>query len=189
MAATLIPTVIGVGLSAWADTEFAWEGFIAAWISTISQALLNVTSKSSIAESGLSGERSQFMLVTIAALLMLSGNIVSEYMRYEPIYDKIVSNDRSRAVLILTALAYHVEYVLNFIVTENVSEVHFSVLDVARRLSIILAGALLFGKVLTALNVFGVVLALFGVLLFNHVKRREATAHALLAESSAKKMS
>lgn len=190
MAATLVPTVAGVALSAWADTEFAWDGFIAAWISTISQALLNVTSKTVIASSGLSGERSQLMLVTIASILMLIGHIAFENLKYEPILEKAAKNEHSLFVLVMVFVAYHVEYVLNFIVTENVSEVHFSVLDVARRLSIILAGAFLFGKVLSLLNIFGVTLALVGVLLFNRVKRQEVQiAGTAVAGSESKKIS
>lgn len=54
-ALTLVPTVAGVALSAWADTEFSWRGFTAAWLSTVSQALLNISSKSSIQATGLSG--------------------------------------------------------------------------------------------------------------------------------------
>jgi hypothetical protein len=176
LAATLIPTVIGVALSAWADTEFAWDGFIAAWISTIAQALLNVSSKTSIQSTGLSGQRSQFVLVTISSILMLIANVGLEFLDWEPIIEKVKKSEKSLAVLILVALAYHVEYVLNFIVTENVSEVHFSVLDVARRLAIILAGAAMFGKVLSGLNVFGVILALLGVLLFSRAKRFEMSS-------------
>ena len=35
--AAMIPIVVGVGLSAYADTQFSWDGFFAAWISTIAQ--------------------------------------------------------------------------------------------------------------------------------------------------------
>ena len=175
LAATLIPTVIGVALSAWADTEFAWDGFMAACISTISQALLNVTSKTSIQSSGLSGQTSQLILVTIASTMMFIGNVAFEFLDWEPIINRAKDDQMALVILVMVSVAYHAEYVLNFIVTENVSEVHFSVLDVARRLSIILAGAIMFGKVLSGLNIFGVSLALTGVLLFNRVKKLQTT--------------
>lgn len=187
MACTLIPTVVGVALSAWADTDFSWDGFIAAWLSTISQSLLNVTSKTSIQSSGLSGQRAQFILVTIASILMLIGDVAFELIDYKAIFRKLEESERARLVFALAALSYHAEYILNFIVTENVSEVHFSVLDVARRLSIILAGALLFGKILTPLNVAGVILALAGVLLFNRVKRAEAVLNVSKVQAPTEK--
>jgi solute carrier family 35 protein E1 len=188
VALTLVPTVLGVALSAWADTEFAWEGFIAAWLSTISQALMNVTSKAAIAKSGLSGQRSQFVLVTIASALMLLADVAFGFVNWRSIRNKLESSERARLVFGLAALAYHIEYVLNFIVAANVSEVHFSVLDVARRLAIILMGAFLFGKLLSPLNVFGVVLALAGVFAFNETRRRE-TAKILEDKSLEKKSS
>lgn len=173
VALTLIPTVVGVALSAWADTEFTWDGFIAAWLSTISQALMNVTSKSGIQKSGLSGQRFQFVLVTIASAITIALDAVFGLIHWGNILKNLESNESAKYVFVLAAVAYHVEYVLNFVVTGNVSEVHFSVLDVARRLGIIVAGAFLFGKILSALNVFGVVLALSGVLAFNEARRRE----------------
>ena len=50
-------------------------------------------------------------------------------------------------MLILAAIAYHIEYLLNFIFVGFVNPVVFSVSDIVRRLAIILVGAKLFGKV------------------------------------------
>lgn len=107
---------------------------------------------------------------------MLIGDVAVESINYSSIIWKLQHEERARLVFASAALSYHIEYILNFIVTENVNEVHFAVLDVARRLAIILAGAVLFGKVLSPLNIFGVVLALFGVLCFNRVRRKELVA-------------
>lgn len=55
-------------------------------------------------------------------------------------------------MLVIAAVAYHIEYLLNFIFVGFVNPVAFSVSDIARRLAIILVGAKLFGKVLRYLS-------------------------------------
>jgi hypothetical protein len=70
-----------------------------------------------------------------------------------------------------------------------------SVADIARRLAIIVAGAILFGKVLTPMNLLGIAVALSGVLsysiLLNLDQRRQQDQHTQVDEdaASAKKFS
>ena len=168
--AAMIPIVVGVGLSAYADTQFSWDGFFAAWISTIAQSLLNVTSKTGISITGLSPQQSQLVLVSIASFFLLVINAFTQTMIWERFFTLCYGDSNVFLVMILTVIAYHVEYVLNFIVTKYVSEVLFSVLDVMRRLSIIIVGAMIFGNSLSYLNIFGVILALTGVMLFSQLK-------------------
>ncbi len=66
-------------------------------------------------------------------------------------------------LMFVAAMAYHVEYSLNFIFVGYVSPVAFSVSDIARRLAIIIIGAFLFNKVLTSNNWIGIIIALGGV--------------------------
>lgn len=167
---TLIPIVTGVALSAVADAQFSWPGFAAAWVSTVAQACLNVSSKSVIASAKLSGRRLQFVLACMGSVMMLavSGGGLEAW--------KICTSESTLALplVLAVALTYHIEYVLNFIVTEAFPQVQFAVMDVMRRLAIILCGAVMFNKELSPLNGLGVLLALCGAAAFSLVKRMEA---------------
>ena len=61
------------------------------------------------------------------------------------------------------------EYVLNFIFVGYVSSVTFSVSDIARRVAIIMTGAVVFNKPLTTMNWVGIAVALGGVLWYTYI--------------------
>ena len=61
------------------------------------------------------------------------------------------------------------EYVLNFIFVGYVSSVTFSVSDIARRVAIIMTGAVVFQKPLTTMNWVGIAVALGGVLWYSFI--------------------
>jgi hypothetical protein len=101
----------------------------------------------------------------------------SEAIAVVTVYDVVIQavsgggggegNWRLLLLILLAALAYHIEYSLNFIFVGFVSPVAFSVCDIARRLGIIVSGAFLFNKTLTSLNVLGILIALAGVLWYS----------------------
>ena len=70
-------------------------------------------------------------------------------------------------LVLAAALAYELEYALNFIFVGCVDPVTFAVCDIGRRLSVIITGAILFDKHLTMLNLCGIALALAGVLAYS----------------------
>jgi drug/metabolite transporter (DMT)-like permease len=73
---------------------------------------------------------------------------------------------------LLAAVTYFVEYSLNFIFVGYVNTLTFSVCDITRRIAIIVVGAFLFDKKLTASNMIGIVLALGGVLGYSFLDAR-----------------
>jgi hypothetical protein len=194
--ATLIPITFGVALSAWTDNDFTIYGFLAAITSTVSQAYLNISSKESITKSGISGSRAQFLLTSIASFTLGTLTVVyclvdeKEYGLWKDIVIKSwYEPEGAGFILIATAVAYHLEYVLNFIVTEECSsDVVFAVLDVCRRLAIILAGAFLFKQCkhtcMPLVNLAGVVLALLGTVAFSISRSKEKQLQQLTEPST-----
>ena len=75
----------------------------------------------------------------------------------------------------LSAVAYYLEYLLNFTYVGFVNPVTFSVSDIVRRIAIILAGAVIFSKPLTAVNFGGVAVALGGVLCYSMAEWKMTT--------------
>jgi len=76
----------------------------------------------------------------------------------------------SAFLVTVAAISYQLEYMLNFTFVGYVSPVTFSVSDVARRLAIIIAGAIIFSKYLTVMNWFGISLSLLGVLWYTYIE-------------------
>ena len=79
---------------------------------------------------------------------------------------RALTSPRAAGLIGAAGVAYHLEYSLNFSFVRLVPPLAFSVADVARRLAVILAGALIFRKALSTLNCVGVALSLGGVLAF-----------------------
>lgn len=159
--ASLVPTVVGVALASAADSSFSVAGFAAALGSTLSQTALNLVSKAQFAKLGIDGPLAQTVLTSCCTLGTL------------PLYACSAPLPASKASVVYAAflfacagLSYHLEYSLNFMFIQLVSPLAFSVADVARRVAIILAGALIFRKPVSPLNALGAALAFGGVLCF-----------------------
>jgi drug/metabolite transporter (DMT)-like permease len=75
-------------------------------------------------------------------------------------------------LLIICVIAYCIEYGMNFIVVSYVSPIVFSVIDIARRLAIILTGSIVFHKSLTVINCLGIFIAMFGVGWYSNIERK-----------------
>ena len=82
---------------------------------------------------------------------------------------------RPLALIVLTTVAYELEYALNFVFVAFVDPVTFSICDTARRLAVILTGAVVFNKPLTSTNIQGIVLALGGVISYSFASSPEAS--------------
>ncbi len=86
------------------------------------------------------------------------------------VYSSCQGGDFWPAILMsIAAVAYYMEYVLNFIFVGYVSSVTFSVSDIARRVAIIMTGAVVFQKPLTTMNWVGIAVALGGVLWYSFI--------------------
>ena len=178
---SLVPTVVGVAVASWSDSSFSVVGIVAALGSAVAQTYLNVRIKAvRKIHAEVSGFESFFILASTAALVALPVSLVAaisngwvKVSSVESGFDGAALSGQglleAAALSLAAALAYQFEYALNFEFVAKVEEVTFSVADVCRRLAIIVAGAILFSKPLTLVNVAGVALALGGVLAYSMV--------------------
>jgi hypothetical protein len=83
---SLIPIAIGIGASSWNSPTFEYLGFIAATISTTSQAALNVVSKRVMKHTGIHGIEAQRAMVFVAlgiGLLMTIVSSIGQSIQYQ----------------------------------------------------------------------------------------------------------
>ena len=184
---SLIPICLGVALASGSDLDFTVYGLVAAFVSAIAQTLMNISIKSVRGKIGYSGLKA-FMGMTIVCTVMTALVILADLVQLnfnqptsvlvQPKSIQImqsVFNDAGAGsfwpvqLVLLSALAYHLEYMLNFMFVGYVNSVMFSVSDIVRRISIILVGAVVFNKVLTGTNWAGIGVALGGVLWYSYL--------------------
>jgi hypothetical protein len=164
---TLVPVVLGVALAAWSDMELTAVGLGGALASTLLQTLLNLSVKRAIEESKLGGVQAQLLMVGMASALLLVPSALALAAQGDPAglsrLWAAAATPEGRKIIALAAVAYHTEYVLNFVVTALFRPLTFAVADIARRLLIIGVGAIMFGKPLSALNLAGIATCFCGV--------------------------
>jgi hypothetical protein len=193
---SLVPIALGIGASSWNSPTFELFGFLAALISTTSQAALNVVSKRVMKKTGVQGVEAQRAMVFVAlgiGLFMTAVNGIGEGLRdrhtrsNDDEASTVVSEGKSAQRLdpaaipivpppahpplwltCLAVLAYHVEYVLSFSFVGMVEPITYGTCDALRRLLIIVAGKQLFGGAkFSNLNLGGMITALLGAIMFS----------------------
>lgn len=171
---TLIPIAMGVALASWKTPTFEKTGFMAAMLSSFSQAALNFTSKRALKKTGVSGLQAQGAMATVAFVLaigMTSQTILRG--RQSKSSEKSVSEVSSLSIppvwlSMLAISAYHLEYLLSFLFLKLVQPISFGTCDAIRRLGIIIAGRIMFGgEPFSVKNYFGMVLAIIGALSYS----------------------
>jgi hypothetical protein len=185
---SLLPICLGVGLACMGDLSFSLTGFLAGLVSALSQTFMNISIKNVRNKTGYSGMKAFLGMTILATLITFPFMLASDVLTHQNntdsgslslnSFDKLMGTytafqEGDSWPLTLTAiasLAYHIEYVLNFIFVGFVSSVAFSVSDIARRISIITIGSIVFQKKLSGMNWLGIAIALSGVLWYTYLE-------------------
>ncbi|KAL7536914.1 hypothetical protein ACHAXR_011315 [Thalassiosira sp. AJA248-18] len=183
---SLLPIAIGIGAASWNSPTFELFGFVAALVSTMSQAALNVVSKRVMRKTGVKGVEAQRAMVFVAlgiGLIMTWANALpgklKELREYGSNIRNVATADEEQAPSIsfahpppwltfLAVLAYHMEYVLSFSFVGLVEPITYGTCDALRRLLIIVTGRKLFGgDKFSKTNLGGIFMALLGALMYS----------------------
>mmetsp|Transcript_16489 Transcript_16489/g.45035 ORF Transcript_16489/g.45035 Transcript_16489/m.45035 type:complete len:417 (-) Transcript_16489:169-1419(-) len=181
--ASLVPTVVGVSLASAAEgAELSAVGLCAALTSAVAQTALNISSKTAASTSGAKPGEAFYALTVICAGMSLSSYLpwlaASASLGWESQVGHVdipgyQGTTWSLCIIVSTAVAFFVEYSLNFVFVVLVTPLSFSIGDIARRLTTIAMGALIFNKPLTALNASGALLASAGVAAYTILQQRK----------------
>ena len=194
---SLIPICAGGAVATGTDLDFKLGGFAAALSSALSQTMMNISIKKVRASTGYSGPTaflgmaivSTFLtvpLLVFSAMFILPEQRSSVEIVRESL-SQLSNGDRWPIILmVVAALAYHIEYALNFAFVSYVSAVAFSVSDIARRIAIIVTGAFLFNKQLNPMNWLGISVALSGVLWYSYLENQASKISGRNAEPKPK---
>lgn len=191
---SLLPIAFGIGAASWNSPTFELFGFLAAVVSTTSQAALNVVSKKVMSKTGVRGAEAQRAMVFVAlgiGLILTAANRIQGEIRELREYGANIRNaategggdmkEEEQAVVptsssfhppiwlsCLAVLAYHMEYVLSFSFVGLVEPITYGTCDALRRLLIIVAGRQMFGgDKFSKTNMGGIFMALLGALMYS----------------------
>lgn len=179
---SLMPIAVGIAAASWNSPTFELIGFLAAMVSTTAQSALNVTSKKAMAKAGISGLAAQRAMVAVGfglSLLMTALGIVQQQLakRQQPTTPRptppptpptLQTYTPPPWLTFMAVAAYHLEYMLSFMFVKLVQPITYGACDSVRRLAIILTGRAMFGgRPFSALNKFGIALALLGALFYS----------------------
>lgn len=171
---SLLPICIGVALASGTDIDFSLKGFAAAVISAFAQTLMNLLIKSVREKEGLSAPLAFYGMATVSCILTAPVMFFS----YSPpavrtdTFSRLTS-DSGPYFFVIAAMAYHLEYILNFTFVGFVDPVTFAVSDNGKRLAIIVVGSFIFSKSLTFANIVGLSISLAGVLWYSYIDHVE----------------
>jgi len=190
---TLLPICCGVGISCFHSDNFNLMGFLLAGASNIcfsSRAVL--AKKMSISFPDVIDEIEMFASISLKGLFFLvplvifwegSGIEILKMMVFQNykfntnIMSITTQPDESSIVLyglvVLNGMMFACYNLVSYVVLRKTDLVTHAVLNVFRRVVIILFTAYFFGSELSLLNIFGVLIAVTGVLLFGYFRSLE----------------
>jgi solute carrier family 35 protein E1 len=166
---TLIPICIGVGISCIGELYFSMYGFIFALLSNICFSTRAVYGRQLFIEypSSIDEINLFYSISSIGLLILVPLVVVTEGSQ---IYHYFINTSTEFIhlvqLVVVNGVAYTIYNIASFIVLSKVLVVTHAVLNVFRRVAIISATSYYFSISLTMLNIYGVVLAIAGVISF-----------------------
>jgi solute carrier family 35, member E1 len=160
---SLVPIAVGVTLASVTEFSFNSVGFFWAVVSALCKVLQNIYTKQVMNASGNKFTFWEVHLYCGGASLI----ILLPYLLYEMMYLKlsIFSHVPLFSLLSCSVLQW-LSSISSYRILHLVAHLTFTIINVLKRLMIILSGGILYHQVLHPVNIFGVIIAVFGILLY-----------------------
>ncbi|XP_028404480.1 solute carrier family 35 member E1-like [Dendronephthya gigantea] len=189
---SLIPIICGVAIATMTEISFHIVGLISALMSTICFALQNIYSKKVLETLEMNHLR---LLVEISKVSVIT--IIPFWIYYDYVHVMKLTNlndEKNDAFWILVSLLVSgllnfAQSMVSFTVLSLVSPLSYSVCTAAKRILVITISLLVLKNPVTIVNVYGMMIAILGVLFYNKVKLDARKAKGLLLPVTARKRS
>lgn len=171
--ASLVPIVGGVSLASFNEVGFNVIGFIIACFSALNQTLFNLRAKR-ILQRGFLGRNEVQLYTSVISSLMLSMFAFFSFILnaasnddLEEVHSSTSDSLGTYSLIVVCGLNYFVELRLSYAAINALGALGYSIIDVLRRLCVIIASVLLFHNPIGPLNIIGVCIAMAGIVLYN----------------------
>lgn len=167
---SVIPIVIGIAMATISELNFNLIGTIAAFASTIGFALQSLYTKKSLRDLNIHPHVLLQHLTFYGLFMLLTLWIFSDLPKIMEANHENLSIRSITVLLVISGICSLLQNLAAFSVMAIVSTVSYSVASATKRVVVITVSLLTLKNPVNALNVGGMVLACFGVFLYNRVK-------------------
>ncbi|XP_029666085.1 solute carrier family 35 member E1 homolog isoform X2 [Formica exsecta] len=170
---SLVPIVGGVAIATLTELSFNMIGLISALASTMAFSLQNIYSKKVLHETGIHHLRLLHILGRLA--LFMFSPIWGVYDLYRLIYEPMMRPSVEMSyyilgLLFLDGILNWFQNIIAFSVLSIVTPLTYAVASASKRIFVIAVTLLILGNPVTWLNIFGMTMAIIGVLCYNNAK-------------------
>lgn len=170
---SLVPIVAGVAIATLTELSFNMIGLLSALASTMAFSLQNIYSKKVLHDTGIHHLRLLFILGRLALFLFLPFWLIYDLTRliYDPVNQGPVQwSYETLGLLFLDGVLNWLQNIIAFSVLSIVTPLTYAVASASKRIFVIAVTLFILGNPVTGLNVFGMAMAILGVLCYNKAK-------------------
>lgn len=185
---SLVPIIVGVGIATLTELSFDMIGLITALLSTMGFSLQNIFSKKVLKETNVHHLRLLHILGRLALFMFLPVWIYFDLFSVMK-HPAITTGDyRVIALLFTDGVLNWLQNILAFSVLSIVTPLTYAVASASKRIFVIAISLFILGNPVTWVNIFGMLVAIMGVLCYNRAKyfsRHQQTKESILPYTNA----
>ncbi|XP_065203203.1 solute carrier family 35 member E1 homolog [Planococcus citri] len=169
--ASLLPIVTGVLIATLTELSFDVMGLISALVATLQMSLQNIFSKKVLQDVGIHHLRLLHILGRLAFFMFIPFWLYFDLQKI--LSETVIMTDRRyyiMALLFADGLLNWLQNIFAFTIMSMVTSLTFAVANATKRVFIIFLSLFILGNPVTPVNVFGMMLAVVGVLAYNKAK-------------------
>lgn len=167
---SLVPIIVGVGIATMTELSFDVIGLISALLATMGFSLMNIFSKMVLKETGVHHLRLLHILGRLALFMFLPVWVYFDLFNVLK-HPAISTGDyRVIALLFTDGVLNWLQNILAFSVLSLVTPLTYAVASASKRIFVIAISLFILGNPVTWLNIFGMLIAILGVLCYNRAK-------------------
>ncbi|EFN86611.1 solute carrier family 35 member E1 homolog [Harpegnathos saltator] len=170
---SLVPIVGGVAIATLTELSFNMVGLISALLSTMAFSLQNIYSKKVLHDTGVHHLRLLHILGRLALFMFLPFWLLYDLQSlvHDPVTKTSVEmNYHTVGLLFLDGILNWLQNIIAFSVLSIVTPLTYAVASASKRISVIAVTLFVLGNPVTWLNIFGMTMAILGVLCYNKAK-------------------
>lgn len=170
---SLVPIVVGVAVATLTELSFNMIGLLSALASTMAFSLQNIYSKKVLHDTGIHHLRLLHILGRLALILFSPIWLIYDLRRlmYDPTtHGSAYLSYYILGLLFLDGVLNWFQNIIAFSVMSIVTPLTYAVASASKRIFVIAVTLLILGNPVTWVNVFGMTLAIIGVLCYNKAK-------------------